>query len=145
MNVWMKKCRKQATCKYCPNPIVKGEYMVVCKYYRRTRRESGGEAQKWKFFMRFHPQCWIDQAIAALEKRGIVETRGRKKLEMSDEVRGARLKIMMRRASIVQRIRRELTKPAEEQDMDRVIHLGGMLNKLKEEIEPLGGEPKAWS
>lgn len=119
--------------------------MVVCRWYKSTQREPGGERQKWAFYWRFHTQCWIDQAIAALEKREIVETRGRKKLGMTDEIRAARLRILMRRAAITQRIRREITKPAEEQDIDRVIHLGDALNKLKEEIEECGGAPESWN
>lgn len=102
------------------------------------------EPQRWSFFMRFHLQCWIDQAIAALESKPVIETRGRKKLPMTDDIRAARLKVLMRRAAVTQRIRIELTKPVEEQDMDRVIHLGGEINKLKDEIELLGGVPESW-
>ena len=144
MNVWMKVCRKQAACNFCPKPILNGEYMVVCKYYRKTRREAGGESQKWTFFLRFHPQCWIDQAVARLKERVVVETRGRKKIPMTDSVRAARWKIMMRRAAVTQRIRREVEKPAEEQSIERIIHLGSMLNSLKEEIEVVGGVPESW-
>jgi len=145
----MKKCRKQATCKYCPNPIPKGEYMVMVRFYKsvwgpKIKEMTGTIYQRWAFTWRFHTQCWIDQAIAALEKREIVETRGRKKLEMTDEIRAARLKILMRRAAVTQRIRREIAKPAEEQDIDRVIHLGDSLNKLRKEIEQCGGVPESW-
>lgn len=143
MNVWIKKCHKQAACKYCPKPIVNGEYMVVCKYYRKTK-SAAGDPQKWGFFMRFHPQCWIDRAVAELESRVYTETRGRKKIEMLDETRVARLKIMMRHAAVVQRIKREVEKSENSYQVDRIIHLGEMLGKLKEEIEPLGGIPKSW-
>ncbi|GAG89138.1 unnamed protein product [marine sediment metagenome] len=119
--------------------------MVVCRYYRAKRGKGGSfPGPVWSFFMHFHPQCWIDQAIAALESKPVVETRGRKKLPMADEVRAARLKILMRRAAVTQRIRIEMAKVAGEQNIDRIIHLGGELNKLKEEIEPLGGVPESW-
>ncbi len=144
MNVWMKVCRKQAKCKYCPEPILNGEYMVVCKYYKNTKN-SEGVSQKWHFIFHFHPQCWIDQAIAALKARVIVETRGRKKIGMTDTVRGARLKIMMRRASVTQRIKKEVSMSPDEQNIDRIIHLGSLLNKLREEIEPYGGVPESWT
>ena len=92
----------------------------------------------------FHPQCWIDQAVAELEKRVVVETRGRKKLEMTDATREARTAILRRRGSVVQRIRREVGNGGGEPNTDNIIHLGGLLNKLKEEIEPFGGVPESW-
>lgn len=143
MNVWMKVCRQKTNCNYCPNPILKGEYMVVCKWFKRTK-DKAGTPQTWSFFKRFHPQCWIDQAVVELEKRPIVETRGRKKLEVTDDTRIARFAILRRRASIIQRIRRETKKPSEEQSIDRLVHLGSMLNDLKVEIEPYGGVPDNW-
>lgn len=143
MNVWLKKCRKRAKCNHCPEDITKGSYMVVCRFYKKTKNKSGVE-QRWQFNLKFHPQCWIDQAVASIEARPVVETRGRKKVEMADDVRAARLKILMRRASVTQRIKREVSKPVEEQKVDKVIHLGSLLNKLKEEIEPLGGVPQSW-
>ena len=117
--------------------------MVVCKWFKRTKDKTG-TPQTWSFFKRFHPQCWIDQAVAELEKRPIVETRGRKKLEVTDDTRIARFAILRRRASVIQRIRRETKKPSEEQSIDRLIHLGSMLNDLKVEIEPYGGVPDNW-
>ena len=93
--------------------------------------------------MNFHPQCWIDRAIAELESRAVVETRGRKKLEMTDATKDARTAILRRRASVIQRIKREVESP-DGQNVDKIIHLGELLNKLKEEIEPLGGVPESW-
>lgn len=90
----------------------------------------------------FHPQCWIDQAVAELKTRVVVETRGRKRLEMTDETKAARTAIMRRRGSVIQRIKREVG--SEERDVDRVIHLGELLNSLKGEIEKFGGVPKSW-
>ena len=118
--------------------------MVVCKYYRDGKKSAEGERQRWTFFLHFHPQCWIDQAIAKLKDRVVVETRGRKMIPMDDATRAARWKIMMRRAAVTQRIRREVEKPAEEQSTERIIHLGSMLNSLKEEIEVVGGVPESW-
>ncbi len=143
MNVWIKRCRKRVKCDYCPTLILSGEHMVVCKWYRGTVKD--GKMQRWWFHRHYHPQCWIDQGIAAVKKIVITETRGGKKLDMPDDVREARLKIMMRRASVIQRIRREVDKTPEEQNIDRIIHLGDMLNMLKEKIEPLGGAPESWN
>lgn len=86
-------------------------------------------------------QCWIDQAVAALEKITVVETRGRKKVAMPDADREKRTSILRRRASVVQRIRMETE---DGKDIDKIIHLGELLNKLKEEIEVVGGVPESW-
>jgi len=63
---------------------------------------------------------------------------------MTDDNKAARFAILRRRASVTQRIKREVTKPVEEQSIDKIIHLGDLLNKLKEEIELVGGVPKSW-
>jgi len=119
--------------------------MVICRYYKRTKKEVGGKDQNWRFTLRFHPQCWIDQGVAALKQRGeVVETRGRNRLVLTDNDSLTRLKILRRRAAVMQRLRIEVAKPDGERNIDRVIHFGSMLNKLKEEIESLGGVPKSW-
>ena len=132
----MRRTRKQCKCSYCPKLILNGEYQVVCQHYMKS-----GTGKMWWYRRSFHPQCWIDQAIAALANQIIVETRGRKKIPRSDADREKRTSILRRRASIIQRIKREM---GEGQDMDKIIHLGEMLNRLKEEIEPVGGVPESW-
>ena len=130
MNVWIKACRKQATCKWCRKPIENKTYMVVTQHYRG----------KWKIRRNWHPDCWIEQGIVALEKKVFVENRGRIKLSLTDEQRKKRFKIMARRASVLQRIKKEV----DTGNIENMIHLGMMLNKLKDEIEPYGGVPKTW-
>jgi len=117
--------------------------MVVCKWYKKTKNKAK-EPQTWSFFKRFHPQCWIDQAVEELKKRPFTESRGRKKLGITDSNRDARMAILRRRASVVQRIRAEAKKPQDEQNFDRIVHLGSLLSDLKVEISPFGGVPKSW-
>jgi len=119
--------------------------MVVGKLWKG----KDGVARTWTIILRWHTQCWIDQAIQKLEKQPFIETKGRKRLdpghtvaEVKDGNRGARHKIMMRRAAVVQRIKKEVELP--EQSIDKIIHLGEMLNQLREEIELVGGVPKSW-
>lgn len=119
--------------------------MVVCRYYKSSRRQKGEPASRWAFTIRFHPECWIEQGLAALKEKPVVETRGRKKAPMSDEVRTARVRVLMRRAAVVQRIKLEMERSDGEISMDRIIKYGGQLNQLKEEIAPLGGVPKSWA
>ena len=136
----MTYCRKRAKCLYCPKYIEKKQFMVVGKLWRD--REGG--TRKWSIKLYWHPQCWIKQAEEALKKQPVVETRGRKKLELSVEANVSRVKILMRRAAILQRIKVEVAKN-NTSSVDKLIHLGEMLNKLKEEIMPLGGIPKSWT
>ena len=135
----MRKTRKRATCAYCGQPILKSEYQVVCQWYMKLRGGKTGWKRK-----SYHPQCWIDQAVAEIESRVVVETRGKKRLEMTDGSKAVRFAILRRRASVTQRIKIEVSKSNEEQSIDKIIHLGDLLNKLKEEIELVGGVPKSW-
>ena len=118
--------------------------MVVGKVWRNREGQVGfGYAKRWTIKLHWHTKCWIKQAIDALKKRPVIETRGRVKLEISKEQSAARVKILRRHAAVVQRIRIEMSK-GEKQNIDRIIRLGSSINKLKEEIEPFGGVPKNW-
>ena len=66
---------------------------------------KGGKT--WTKRMIFHsePNCWLERAITELESRPQEETRGRKPLDLTDEEKDKRTKILMRRASIMQRFR----------------------------------------
>jgi len=141
MDVWMKIANKKANCAHCHKPIVKGDYMVIGKLWRRR----DGVARSWTTYLRWHVQCWVDQAKAAVDRIPRVETRGRRKSPLDKESRDARVKILRRRAAVLQRIRNEISKPSEAQSFDRLIHLGELLNRLKSEIVPLGGVPKSWN
>lgn len=114
--------------------------MVMCKFWK--------VGWKYPLYQRYHVEnvdgkcCWVEQGVAEVSKRVIVETRGKRKLELSEEDKIARFKILRRRAAVVQRIRKEMS--SEVQSIDRIIHLGGQLNKLKEEVEQVGGVPRSW-
>ena len=98
----------------------------------------------WTKRMIFHaePNCWLERAIAELESRPVVETRGRKTLSLSDPVKEARNKILRRRASVIQRLDREIE---ERMRPAKILHLTEMLESLKVEIEPHGGVPESWN
>ena len=141
-HVWIKKCKKQSVCKHCNKPIVKGSYLVMCQMYKERKSNEDSKKKAWWFFRRFHPQCWIDQGIAAVEKIPVVESRGRKRVPMTDNTRAARFKIMQRRASIMQRLKKSTLEVP--YDIDKIIHLGQMIDELKAEIIEQGGLPKSW-
>lgn len=138
VNVWIRRVRKKATCTHegCSKPtIANGEYCVVTQWYMKTR---GGK--NWQKQRSFHPQCWIDRAVAEIERRVVTETRGRQRMAITDVHREARLKILRKRAAIVQRIRQALAVT----NYALVCKLGDKLDMCKEEIGQHGGAPAKW-
>ena len=94
--------------------------------------------------MHFHakdPYCWIDRAITEVGQRPYNERRGRKASIMSDATKVMRLKIMRRRASVIQRINKEMET---RQRPDKLLHLTDLLEKFAAEIESQGGIPVSW-
>lgn len=141
MNVWIKKTRKRVQCRYCEKHIEVGQYQVVCQYFMKLKH-SGKTWTKKMFFHAREPNCWLDRAIAELETRLVVETRGRRRNQISDADRDVRERILRRRASVMQRLNSEMRG---EVRSDKLVHLVDMLEGLKVEIKPHGGVPKGWS
>ena len=139
MNVWIRKTRKRVLCKHCEKFIESGEYQVVCQYFMKLRGD-----RTWRKVMHFHakdPYCWVERAVAEIDTRPVVELRGRKANHISDEHRVIRLRMLRRRASVMQRINNEM----EGKQRPAVLsHLADLLDKLTEEIEPYGGVPESW-
>lgn len=135
MRVWISKAKKKRKCSYCPEEIVAGSYIVVATY-----TFSG----KWKKMLAWHTQCWIQQGINAVDSKPVDDRRGGNRLVISPEDKERRHKVLMRRTAVVQRIRAVMEIPADAKSVDKIIHLGEMLNSLEEEILLLGGVPKSW-
>ena len=139
MNVWITRVKRRAKCKYeaCEKSILVDEFMVVCSYFMNAK------GKRWLMKMYFHPQCWITRAIEELKTRVTVETRGRKRAVLSDKKRSMRVKILMRRASVNQRIGMEMSKSSV--NTEKVGRLVDKLDALAIEIKPYGGVPKSWN
>ncbi len=87
---------------------------------------------------RLHPECWLEQGIAEVEKRSITETRGgRNRLVITDGDREIRMKILRKRAALAQRARVTT-------DMTKLLRLLGKMDKCKEEVMLYGGVPAKW-
>jgi hypothetical protein len=86
----------------------------------------------------------VKQGVNYVKEHPKVETRGRKCLQLESDTKQRRFVLLRRRASVVQRIRREAEKPQELRSTERLVHLGGMLNQLEEEMADCGGVPKSW-
>jgi len=114
--------------------------------------ENGqSEAKKWVKNFRWHARrstdglcCWLEQALVHLDTQEYAEKRGRKALPLSPEVRKARLRLLQRRARVMQQLRVEAEKAPEVRNIERIIILGGQLADIQTEIQPLGGAPKSW-
>jgi len=131
VNVWIAQCRKRTPCAFCGEDINCGEYMAVGVYYRG----------KWRHRKSWHPQCWIDEGIDYAQRNPKPETRGRKTLQLKDEDRKRRFRILARRASIIQRAKIAYSKG----NFNALAKYGEQLEQLKEEIKPLGGVPESWN
>ena len=144
MEVWLTRCRRRATCKYCSESILKGEYMIVTRMSRLRRDAEGNQVlRRWRIDKFWHPDCWMKNAKQAIDERQpLPETRGRKKLNLSPEAAEKRRKVLMRRASVMQRLRDEMDNG--ECNVEKLIHLGSLLQSCKEEIEQYGEVPKSW-
>jgi len=137
VNVWVRLTRKKSPCFYCNKEIETGTYQVVCQYFMPVR---GGKV--WTKRMLFHPNCWLERAIAELESKPRLETRGRKANALSDPNKEMRNKILRRRASVVQRLDKEMygeMRPA------KLSHLTQLIEGLKVEIVSFGGVPESWN
>ena len=151
MDIWIARLNKTAICSDCGMPIKAGEPCVFGRIWTTRSGEGVDKPTKWVKKLYWHVRrpddgrcCWIEQGIIAMEKRGYVERRGRKALGLSEEDKLKRIAILRRRARVMQRLRFETMLPPEQQDVDKVIHLGGQLGNLKEEIQLVGGVPKSW-
>jgi len=151
MDIWIARLNKTATCSDCGMPIKTGEPCVFGRIWTVRSGEGVEKPTKWVKKLYWHVRreddgkcCWIEQGIIAMMKRGYVERRGRKALGLPEEDKLKRIAILRRRARVMQRLRAEVELPSKQQNVDRAIHLGAQLGKLKEEIQLVGGVPKSW-
>jgi hypothetical protein len=140
MNIMVRYCGRESKCSYCPEVVKAGEPILELQQWGNKK----GSTKRWMYSKRFHPQCWLDHQLQELKKEPYIGRIGRTPNGLSEEDKKKRNSIMMRRASVVQRIRKEMGKPDEDRKYDKIVHLGEMLEKIKIEIEQIGGVPKKW-
>lgn len=150
MDIWVGRCNKSCNCIHCGELIELGEPEVFGKLWMRFTNE-GAKPRTWVRKFHWHAKrkrdgqcCWLVQALEAFGKQKHVETRGRKKILLPKKKREARLRILRRRAKVMQQLRVEVEKAPDVRDMEEMIRLGGILEELKQEIAPVGGVPKSW-
>ena len=140
MNANVRYCHRTCKCEFCPEDIKAGEPMLETVVWGN----KGGSSQRWQFKKRYHPQCFIDKSVQELRKTPYMGRTGRAPINIPNDTKLKRNRIMQRRASVVQRIRAEMDKPADKRNYDNIVHLGEMLEKFKEEIISCGGVPEKW-
>ena len=152
MEVYATYCRKTIEqCSYCGEPITLAELMICGKLRQRSKQE-GGEARRWVMNFRWHGKrkrdkqnCWLESAVEFLERNPVVETRGRRSLQLPEDVKQQRLKILRQRARAVARLKElMLDNLIDQKDIDEIIRIGSKIEEMKEKILPLGGLPKSW-
>jgi hypothetical protein len=133
--------------------IESGEPEVFGKLWLRKKVVGSTEnkPRRWVKKLHWHAQrkadgqcCWLVSALAELAKHPHIEKRGRKKLLLPKEQRDERLRLLRKRAKVVQQIKAETDVPPNKMNMDRIAELGLALEELKVKIEPVGGIPKSW-
>lgn len=133
----MSWCKRACQCKHCLDTIETGKPVVVGRAVLTVNGRKTYTAYRW------HPNCWVGQALAYIEQHPFEPPAvGRKRLELDSESRDKRLAIMRRHAATLQRIRYMVRK--QDMNIDAMINLGGLLAKQAEEIEQYGGVPESW-
>jgi hypothetical protein len=153
MDIWIARVNKVSSkgepilCEYCHQPFSLGSYAVFGSMI--VRNKDGVIC--WSKILHWHTKladgssCYIEQGIAAAAKRPYVENRGRKRNLLSPEVRKVRLKILMRRAHLIQELSNLMECLAVGEDViDKVASCGEKLENLKVQISAYGGVPPSW-
>jgi len=125
--------------------------MVCGKLWQRSRQE-GGDTRRWMMNFRWHGKrkrdgqnCWMESAIEFLQRNPVAETRGRKSLQLPEDVKLARLQILRQRARALARLKElMLDDLGDQKDIDEIIRIGSRIEGMKERIVSLGGLPKSW-
>ena len=135
--VWVAWCKKKSICKTCNELILSGLPMVYVRI-RDTNRP-------YPYTMRKHLHCWLADAIDWLEKNPYtrVNSPGRKRLQLSDEDRKIRLKLLRRRALLVFR-QRVLAYNNPKLAADKIGKMQEKVDIIVKDICKVGGVPKSW-
>ena len=135
MDIWITWNKRRATCRFCQKPITVASPMIRGKLWRKS-----GTATKWSYQYYWHPQCYMEEQMAYLAAHPYQSTHhGRPRLEMDEDTRAKRIKVLRKRATLVYKLKEQL---------ENGKNVDWIIDKLMEamiEIEQLGGAPKSWS
>jgi len=138
MRVWMTWCKRRATCKYCGEYIEVGTPMV-----KGVIDKSQNPKMMITYKTYFHPQCWVENGLAYLERNPYTPAaRGRKRSNLSFVDNQKRRKILARFASYQQSLRKIVGDSP--RDKAAKVRINNKVNGLVDEITKLGGVPVSW-
>lgn len=138
MHIRMAWCKRTATCAHCSEPIVKASAMVYGLTYRQVND------RKWRLTYRWHPNCWIAQGMHYLIEHPyepMTGGPGRPSMQLTDDQRTKRMKLLRRYGTIKRNLRRRLNSG----QMHRLGDYDQELSDLREAIQHVGGVPKSWT
>ena len=127
MDIWITWAKRTVKCADCGEPITPGTPKVKGKQWRR------GE---WTKYYHWHPQCWINQGMAKLQKTPYQAGR----LGLNEDQRKARRLLLCRWATIKYRLKKAVDK----YNFASIERLLEQLKSVREEIKLVGGVPKSW-
>jgi len=148
MDIWISRNGRTTICASCHETIAIDEPVVRGRLWKRSKEEN--TTSRWSKTFTWHTKnqdgicCWLAEGLLALEKTPKVETRGRKATGLPADIQTYRVKLLKRRGSIMQRLKKQTNVPIEVRDLDKIILLGQQLDKVKLEIEKYGGVPDNW-
>ena len=138
MDVWVTWKKRQRHCEYCSADILVATPVVVMQW--RTK-------QGWKWRRYAHPRCWIHNAFSYLRNNPYtppIRSNGRPRLVLSDEDKAKRLALLMKGATIRQRIKFFAKRLPEVGAANRIQDWNDKLQRTATELENYGGVPKGW-
>lgn len=138
-NVTMRWCRKQAMCKWCPEPIEIGTPMVAVMFWNKGNPDS----RRWNVQICYHPQCWIEQGLDYLNRNPFVPHKRGRKVTLSVEDRRKRYLLVRRFHALEQRIKN--IKAPYPDDLLVESRLLKQMADIMLDVARVGGIPKSWA
>lgn len=139
-NVIISWCRKQATCRWCDQPIKVGTPMV--KVFFWNKGDDG--SRRWNRSHYYHfPDCYSAQGLDYLNRNPYIPPDYGRKSKLSAEDRRKRFLLVRKFNELHQRKKRlGLAYP---DDVAMEIQLSERMVEVMKEVAKLGGIPKSWT
>lgn len=128
-------CNRKTECAYCKKDIDIATPMFIKKVWSSKRKRQ--------FRFPYHFLCWIEEALSYLQEHPYEAAAGRRKLDLTDEEKKLRRKLLARRASIRQRIRK-WEEIADERTQGKIRDLLSKELEIVDQIKEVGGVPERW-
>lgn len=139
-NVTMSWAQHRALCDWCSKPVNSGEEIIKVFFWNAGNPDGKRFYNIKKYY---HPDCWMEQGREYLRTHPYISShKGKDRMEITDEQRAQRNKILKRKAALELR-KRNITP---DNPRAKVIEAGidRQISELVVEIALLGGIPTKW-